>query len=388
MVYGGNAFGKHEGRAIFAVGGLPGEVVRVRITEDRGRYAVGVVEEVITPSPHRVSVPRCPYFRARTCGGCQWQHIDYAAQVEYKTEIVREQFRRIGRLPDAPVLPMIASPDEWFYRTHVTFHAAPNGELGFVAPEGRIVTPIHECYIIRPELLILRERLDGAGKHVRVMVGSDGSDDAVVADGTPPDEDESSGARPARASVTFTIGTERLGSKTFHVNGASFFQVNLAQTARLVELVLGALDLDAGSRALDLYAGVGLFTAFIAQQAAGVTAVELAASAVGDARRNLARFSNVTILEGAVESVLPRVKGRFDAAVIDPPRAGMKRAALDALIARAPRRIAYVSCDPSTLARDVRLLVDAGYTLTHVQPVDMFPHTYHIECVVGLEKSR
>ncbi len=385
MVYGGNALAKDDGRAVFVTGGLPGERVLATITQDRGRYAFAVVDEILTPSPYRLT-PRCPYFRARTCGGCQWQHIEYDQQLLYKTNIVKAQFRRIGKFEDAPVLPMIASPEAWFYRTHVTYHSSSAGELGFIAPDDHTITPIEECYIIRPELLAMRGAIHTTAGRVRCMVGSDGSEQVVsLSDDASPlaadNADDETIAPPSADKVTFTMhGT------AFRVSAGSFFQVNLAQAARVVGLVVDQLDLSGRELVLDLYAGVGLFTAFLAQGAKHVMAVELAPSAVSDARLNLAHLTNVDIYEGATEVMLPRIKGKFDAAVIDPPRAGMHAKATEALIALSPRRIAYVSCDPSTLARDARLLANAGYTLTHVQPIDMFPHTYHIECIAGFEK--
>ena len=169
--------------------------------------------------------------------------------------------------------------------------------------------------------------------------------------------------------------------RVFQVTGGSFFQVNLAQAETLVDLVLERLDLRGSEHVLDLYSGVGLFTAFLAERARRVSAVEVYAPAVRDAEVNLAEFANVDLRVGAVEAVLPR--GNFDAAVIDPPRAGVKPKALDALIARAPRKIVYVSCDPATLARDAKRLAASGYRLIDVQPVDMFPQTYHIESVAA-----
>lgn len=376
MVHGGNALAKVDGRAIFVTGGLPGEQVRVTITRDQDSYAFAVVDAVLEASPHRVA-PRCPYFRAGTCGGCQWQHIEYATQLEFKTSIVSEQFRRIGKFDAAPIRPMIASPEPWFYRTHVTFHRAANGEYGFVAPDDRTVTPVDECCIIRPELLALKSAITNGGKRARCMVGTDGVETTIVAGDEPPPA-----ASPARGEqVHFTIRGE-----TFQVNQNSFFQVNVAQAAVLVDLVLEHLALTGDERVLDLYAGVGLFSLFVARRARRVTLIEISRSAIYDARKNLAQFTHVEYIEAAVEQALPRFKRKIDAAVIDPPRAGMKAGALAALIALAPRKIAYVSCDPATLARDARALVDAGYALTSVQPVDMFPQTYHIECVAGFER--
>ncbi|MCK6577095.1 MAG: class I SAM-dependent RNA methyltransferase [Anaerolineae bacterium] len=387
MVYGGYAIGRADGRTLFVTGGLPGERVSARITRDQVRYAFAVVEQVIVPSPQRIT-PRCVHFRAKACGGCQWQHLDYEAQLAYKTEIVGEQFRRIGKFTNAPILPILASPDPWFYRTHVTFQVEPvSGRLGFVAPDDRTLIPIDECHILRPELMEMRQALDsGAGirqpghRRLRCMVGSDGSERVSVSF-RPDEADEDASANMPGGSVTFAIKDQ-----TFRVGAGSFFQVNLLQAEHLVDLVLEHLRLSGHERVLDLYSGVGLFTAFLAKRAAQVSAIESSPGAVADARVNLARFPKVEVREGLVEVVLPRFSGRFDSAVIDPPRAGMQRKALEALVAKRPRRIAYVSCDPTTLARDARRLVDAGYTLAHVRPLDMFPQTYHIECVAGFER--
>ncbi len=164
--------------------------------------------------------------------------------------------------------------------------------------------------------------------------------------------------------------------------------MNLPQAAALVDLVLDRLDLRGGESVLDLYAGVGLFTAFIAERASLVTSIESYPPAVTDADENLADLDNIDLIEGSVEAVLPDLEGPFDAAVLDPPRTGLDVRALDALAGHAPRRIVYVSCEPSTLARDAKRLVRHGYRLVDVQPVDMFPQTYHIECVAHFELAR
>ena len=153
MTYGGAALGRVEGKAIFVTGGLPGEVVRVIVEEDRAHYARARLLEVIEPSPDRLA-PRCPHFGfdATSCGGCHWQHIDYAAQLRFKTAIVREQLQRLGRIPDPPVRDIIPSPAQWQYRNHAQFHAAPDGALGFQAARSHRVVPIDECFAIAPPL--------------------------------------------------------------------------------------------------------------------------------------------------------------------------------------------------------------------------------------------
>ncbi|MCC6803010.1 MAG: class I SAM-dependent RNA methyltransferase [Anaerolineae bacterium] len=376
MTHGGRALGRHDGRPIFVPFGIPGERVRVRITQDRRSYAFAEVVDVLAESPERVT-PRCPHFGV--CGGCHWQHIGYAAQLRFKREVVAEQFARIGGLRDAVVHPTIPSPDPLLYRSHATFHVTSVGRLGFVGCDDRTVIPIDECHIIRPELRgwldSLRSERFAPAERVRLQVGS-GGERLIARSGGTSDEPDDEAALASADRVRY-----RVKDRQFQVTGGSFFQVNLPQAETLVDLVLERLSLTGSERVLDLYSGVGLFTAFLAARARRVTGIEVYAPAVRDAEVNLADFANVDLRIGAIETALPR--GRVDAAVVDPPRAGMKPKALDALVACAPRRIVYVSCDPATLARDARKLVESGYDLFDVQPVDMFPQTYHVESVAA-----
>jgi len=371
MVYGGNVLGRHDGRAIFVPYGIPGERITARITQDKGRFAYAEMIDVLDSAPERTA-PRCPHFGV--CGGCHWQHVGYPAQLIFKQQVVADQMRRIGGFQDVTVHPTIASPDPWAYRTHISLHVTADGRPGFVATDDRTVIPIDECHIIRPELLEMLESLSAekldAGERIRLQVGTDSDERLVAHDDTNTEK------------IHYVIKNRK-----FQVTGGSFFQVNLKQAETLVDLVLDRLSLKGRERLLDLYSGVGLFSAFLAEHASRVVAIESYPAAVRDAAANLADMPQTELVEGAVEQILPRLKGRFDAAVIDPPRAGMERKALDALVNRAPRKIVYVSCDPATLARDAKRFVEGGYRLVDVQPVDMFPQTYHIEAVAAFEKS-
>jgi 23S rRNA (uracil1939-C5)-methyltransferase len=373
MAHGGSAVGRHGGRAIFVPYAIPGERVTARIKQDGGRFAHAELLDVLEPSDARV-VPRCPHFGPGRCGGCHWQHVDYPAQLKFKQQIVAEQLARIGGFRDVLVRPIIPSPDPWYYRSHVSFHVADDGRLGFVATDNRTVIPIEACYIIRPELLEMFEELKSQeftpGERVRLQAGADSSE-RIIARGT---------QLLAETDSVHYVMKEHV----FRVSAGSFFQVNLPQTEVLIDLVLDRMALQGDERVLELYSGVGLFTAFVAQRAAHVTAVESYLPAVEDARRNLARFNNVELVEGTVENALRNLVGQYDAAVTDPPRAGMDSTVLEALANHAPRTIVYVSCDPATLARDSRRLSSYGYRLLDVQPVDMFPQTYHIEAVATL----
>lgn len=372
MAHGGSAVGRHDGRAVFVPYAIPGERVTARITQDKGRFANAEALDVLEASESRIT-PRCPHFGR--CGGCHWQHMDYPAQLEFKRQVVADQLARIGGFREAIVHPTIPSPDPWNYRSHITFHVTDDGRLGFVATDNQTVIPIEECHIVRPELVevfgVMKAQPFTPGERIRLQVGTHGSERMTA---------DSDGPLADLEAVHYAIK-----GRAFRVSAGSFFQVNLPQATALVDLVLDRLALRGTERVLDLYSGVGLFTAFLAERAAHVTAIESYPPAVEDAHLNLAPFANIELLEGAVETVLRRLKGRYDAAVTDPPRTGMDSAALDALVKRAPAKIVYVSCDPATLARDAKRLASSGYRLLDAQPVDMFPQTYHIETVATLE---
>jgi 23S rRNA (uracil1939-C5)-methyltransferase len=394
MAHGGSAIGHHDRRAIFVPYAIPGERITARITDDRSRYAFAEGVAVLEPSPHRVT-PRCPHFGPKRCGGCHFQHIDYAAQLDFKRDVVIDQFKRIGGLNHPPVGPTIPSPDEWAYRHHATFHADESGSLCYVGTDNTTLIPIEECHIIRPELLALLDELNFEDipelDRVRLQIGSAG--DLMVILSTKDDEaPELEVNMPV--SINFLLSDNEpvnlIGSshviytvrgRHFRVTAGGFFQVNLPQAETLVDLVLQKLNLQGGETVLDLYAGVGLFTAFIAERASLVTSVESYPPAVTDADENLSDLDNIDLIEGSVEDVLTELDGPYDAAVIDPPRTGVEPRVLDLLDELAPRCIVYVSCEPATLARDAKRLAAKDYRLVDAQPVDMFPQTYHIECV-------
>lgn len=401
MAHGGSALGRHEGRTIFVPYAIPGERITARIVQDKGRFARAQGVTLLDPSEARVT-PRCPHFGPGRCGGCQWQHIDYAAQLEFKQQVVIDQMERIGGFRDVIVHPTLPSPDPWQYRSHVTFHVTEDGRLGFVATDDEHVIPIEECHIIRPELLDLFYALDLSEisnlTRVRLQVGTEPEERMIListADNAPPEIETDV---PASISLLFEddqpmslIGSSHvhytIKGRVLQVTAGGFFQVNLPQAETLVNLVLDRLNLQGGESVLDLYAGVGLVTAFLAERAGLVTSVESYSPAVADADANLADFDNVELIEGSVEDVLPELQGPFEAAVLDPPRTGMETSALDALMALAPRKIVYVSCDPATLARDAKRMAAKGYQLRDVQPVDMFPQTFHIEAVAAFERE-
>ena len=392
MAHGGEALGRHEGKVYFVPFGIPGEAVEIEVTEDHGSYARGRIRQILTPSPERVPPP-CPHFGA--CGGCHLQHIAYEAQLRYKTEIVRDQLRRIGRIENPPVRSAVPSPDPYGYRNHLQFSVASDGRLGFQAMRSHQVVPIVRCWIAHPMLQELYEALDIEGLPLRRLTLRCGvrTGDRMVIFETEGDEPPALETDLRVSLVLLTrkekaiplIGldylTEEVGGVRFRISAPSFFQTHTAVAEALVRQVVEWADLHGTEAVLDAYCGVGLFTAHLAPRARRVVGVEAHPAAAADARHNLAAFPHVEILSGTVEAVVPSLKEPFDVVVVDPPRAGCSREALEALLARSPRRWIYVSCDPATLARDARRLLDAGYQLVAVQPFDMFPQTYHIEAV-------
>lgn len=392
ITHGGAALGRHEGRAIFVPYTLPGETARVEITEYKGRYAFARLVEVVKPSPDRIEPP-CRHFG--NCGGCQWQHASYPAQLQYKTEIVVDQLTRIGKIAAPTVHATLPDPSGWAYRNHAQFHPAKGGNLGFQAASSNRTIVINECPILHPLLSDLYTTLDIDTQDLRrlsLRAGTETGDQMLVFemnDDMPPGLEID---LPVSCVLLLSDGqhanlighnhiTEVVAGHSYRISAPSFFQVNTPQAAQLVQLVTEYLGLQGSETVLDAYCGVGLFTAHLAERAGFVIGIELAPAAIDDLLENTADHDNVDVIEGPVEAVLPDLDAPIDAVVVDPPRAGLDRFALDALVEHRPSQLVYVSCDPATLARDAKRLITAGYRLIAVQPVDMFPQTYHVESV-------
>lgn len=403
--YGGEAIGRlPDGRVVFVPYAVPGEVVRVRLTEVRPRYARGEVVTILEPSPDRVP-PRCPHFGR--CGGCHYQHLSYAAQLTAKTGIVRDQLERLGGLHDVPLRPMVPSPQPWGYRNHVQFHLDGEGRLGFQAWRSHEVVPVEQCFLpvdairaVWPHLHIAPE----AGvNRVHLRAGADGELMLLLRGPSPtpppfevdfplsavylPEGDE--------AGLTVLSGHSyqvmEVKGRLFRVSASSFFQVNQAIAGVIVDHLLEHLPLTPETTLLEVYAGVGLFSAFLAPKVGRLLAVESSPSACADFEVNLDAFEHVELYEAPAEVALPYLLARDEYAqvvVVDPPRSGLLKEVLDALVAMQPEVLAYVSCDPATLARDARRLTRKGYRLKQITPFDMFPQTHHIETVSFWERMR
>jgi 23S rRNA (uracil1939-C5)-methyltransferase len=363
------------GVVVFVPHALADEEVEVELVHQRKTFARGRLVRVLKPSPQRVA-PVCPHFGA--CGGCQLQHLDYAAQVAFKTQAVREQLTRIGKLDVPEVRDCVPSPKPWHYRNRIQLVASPSGRLGYYAAHSHAVVEIDACPIAHEKLNeLLHEATHNRNADLRVSVHT--GEILKIGDW-----------RLATAQQSLNLQSqfsERIGAHTYTVSAQSFFQVNSYVAALLVNEVLAALAVQPNDAVLDLFCGAGLFTLPISLRAGAVLGVENNASAVADARVNLRGCSNARLLLADVGHALHQKEithQRWDAVVLDPPRAGVAREALAKLAQLHVPKLVYVSCDPATLARDLKFLCANGYTLRYAQPLDMFPQTHHVETVAVL----
>jgi len=400
LTYGGEALGRLEdGRAVFVPFALPGERVRARLVEEKRNHARADLVEVLSPSAERIA-PRCAHFGV--CGGCHYQHLPYPAQLAAKTTILREQLERIGRFSDPPVQEAVASPDAYHYRNHVQFHLTPGGKLGYIQRRPEQVFAVRECHL--PEELINAtwpqlEFEPGAGlERVGLRLGVE-DDLQLILEGRDPQPPELSIEELRLSAVHLSptgalvlAGSEyvvmEVAGRLLRVSAGSFFQVNTPMAAAMVEHLLANLPLGATSTVLEVYCGVGLFSAFLAPRVGRLIAIEASPSAAEDFVANLDEFDNVELYEAPADQVLPQLDLQPDAILLDPPRAGLERGALEAVLRLQASVVAYVSCDPSTLARDARRLAEGGYHLDSITPFDLFPQTFHIESISFWSKGK
>lgn len=382
VAHGGHFVARHEGRVIFVRHTLPGEPVVVEVTEgDEGsKFLRADAVEVLSPSADRVSPP-CPFAGPGRCGGCDFQHVSLPAQRGLKAAVVAEQLSRLAGLDvDVVVEPVPGDHEGLDWRTRVQLAVDRDGRPGLRRHRSREIEHVDRCLIAHPDLPPVLDRtwpgLDGVeaivsttGERLRVLTGPGGIE---------PDGPE--------------VLHEDVAGRAFEVSGSGFWQVHPGAADALVSAVLEALAPQPGERALDLYSGVGLFSAFLARavgQDGSVVAVEADPVAVADAERNLADLPQVTPVVDRVERALRlgAVGDRCDVVVLDPPRVGAKRDVVSAVAGLEPRAVAYVACDPGALARDVAIFAEHGYRLASLRAFDIFPMTHHVECVALLTRS-
>ncbi len=377
---GGTVIAHVDGRTAFVRGALPGEHVRIRITEARAKFLRAETVEVLRASAHRVEPP-CPWAAAGTCGGCDLQHVDVAEQRAMKSEIVAQALRRVWEAP-IPVHALPGGPLHW--RTSVRWSIDADGHPGLLAPRSHRVTRIARCLLASPGIDVAdlpAQRMPGH-RTVLTREGSDGDVSITVDPGT---TDAMQVAGPGR--VTRTVH-----HRAWRISAGTFWQVHREAATALVDTVLAHAMPAEGEHWWDLYAGAGLFSAFLGEAvgpAGRIDAVEESASAVADARRALHDLPQVRLHERSVDAwVRDPNAGRPHGVVLDPPRAGAGRAVTDAMIAARPARIVTVACDPMPLARDLATLVDAGYRVQAVEAFDLFPMTHHVETIAVLSDDQ
>ena len=374
----GEALASLNGDSIPVPFTIPGETVEVEVTEGNKDPKSVALTRVIHPSPHRVQPP-CPYFGE--CGGCQWQHIAYSRQLEIKRHILKHHLEETGGISEPYVTDTIPSPSTTAYRNHARFSVNRDGKLGFTHAGTRRHLQIDRCLLMHHPINSVLSGLQGRGKGLRqvsVRCGVATGDLLVQPRLDNPGLEFESGQ-------TYLI--ESLFSYPFRVSSPSFFQVNTPQAERMASELRDRLHPTGDELLADAYGGVGTFAVLLAPYYRQIITLEESPSAIEDALINCQPFPNVTVVKGKSEDVLPTLDARPDTVILDPPRTGCHPTVLDFLNNLAPRKIAYVSCAPNTLARDLRILINGGYRLREAVPIDMFPQTHHVESISILERS-
>jgi 23S rRNA (uracil1939-C5)-methyltransferase len=375
LLPGGVGLTHAEGLTLFVSLAAPGDVLRVKIDRVQGTVAFASIVEILKPGSARVEPP-CPYFGR--CGGCDFQQLTYDAQLEMKVEIIRDCLQRIAKVDSLPKIPITPSTNQWRYRARANWQVDSAAKLlGYFEARSNLVCDVEYCAVLAPELqetleqvrrALVTETADRPVRSVDVAVGDEG----VSVD-------------PPLAGFTTDTIRRVIASETYYFNAETFFQVN---HDLLPPLITAAIADSAGKTAVDLYSGVGLFTLPLSRRYDHVTAVEAYPLATTFAKLNLehAERKNVTVATLGVAEWLKHYRSFEppDFLLLDPPRAGCESIVINGIINLRPQRIAYVSCDPATLARDLRKLLAGGYTLDSVAAFDMFPQTHHVETLVHL----
>lgn len=406
MAHGGRALGRYRGQTVFVPYTIPGEMVQARLRPARGKARIADGKTLLTVSADRVA-PQCPHFGPGRCWACQWQHIAYPSQCLLKQDVLADQLSRLGGWSDttleAALRPTVPSPQTYGYNAHMTFSRTAEGYYGHPREDSKTIEPIETCLVLHPDLLALLQSLEldfPQVSRLKVARGDDGAQ-MLILSLTTEAEPELEADFPISVNLLLPdnepvnlIGEAHLryhiGERVLRVTAGSFFRANIPQVEALCNALLQALNLQGGEAVLDLYGGVGVYSAFIAAHAQLVTLVESYPPAATDAEANLAHAANVDIIEGTVEDFLAEISAEaahYDIAIVDPPAHGMSAEAMHHLLEIAPSRIAYIGGDPASLARDSRQLARGGYTLAHAQVIDFAPQTYYIEALAIFDKT-
>lgn len=436
MTHEGQGVGRINNFTVFVDGALKGETVQIKVIKINKNYAVGKLLKVVVPSASRVE-PFCSAYKR--CGGCSLQHMSYDAQLDFKTETVRENLKRIGKLEDVVVHGTLGMKDAFRYRNKAQYPVGMVKDelaIGFYAKRSHDIIHSDECWIQdetsnRVKVIVRKFMIDygisayneierkGLVRHVMTRTGFKTGEIMVVVVINGEDlpgkqklaerltseipEVKSIFLNVNRQNTNIILGnknikvygqdtiTDCIGKYKFEISPLSFFQVNPVQTEVLYNKALEYANLSGTETVFDLYCGIGTISLFLSEKAKKVYGVEVVEDAIEDAKKNarINGVSNAEFITGEAERVIPEMykQGiKADVVVVDPPRKGCDAALLETLVSMQPERIVYVSCNPSTLARDLNYLDANGFRTVEVQPVDMFPFTPHVECVTLMSK--
>ncbi|HZE34616.1 MAG TPA: class I SAM-dependent RNA methyltransferase [Actinoallomurus sp.] len=400
---GGSCVARHEGRVVFVRHTLPGERVRARITQETKNFLRADAVEILEAAPDRVPAP-CPFSGPGRCGGCDWQHVALPAQRLLKAAVVKEQLRRVAGIEREVVVEEVpGAPDGLGWRTRMQFSVRRDGAVGLKRHRSHTIEPIDECLIAHPQVEVLgieRKRWTGAAGVEAIASAGTGDRLAVLS--------TRGRARVPRmdAPVRLISGKpdkppfvrEEVADRLWQVSGSGFWQVHPGAAQLLADAVIEALEPRRGEVAVDLYCGAGLFAGVLGESIGPdglVVGIESDAQSVKDARFNLRDLPHVSIERGEVETVLDEIQfgrgktklNRADLVVLDPPRTGAGPDVVKRIAELAGRRIAYVSCDPATLSRDLALFSEQGWALSGLRAFDAFPMTQHVELLATLVRG-
>ncbi|MGD2180921.1 23S rRNA (uracil(1939)-C(5))-methyltransferase RlmD [Lusitaniella coriacea] len=430
----GDGVGHFEGRAVFVPQTVTGDRAIARLVRVKPKYAYGQLLNLLNPSPHRIR-PRC--IVADKCGGCQWQHISDEYQQHLKQQQIIQAIERIGGFASPPVVPLLFATDALHYRNKATYpldrNAQGNVRAGYYRQGTHQIVNLNQCPVqderLNPLLAEIKQDIQDRGwsiynekthqgklRHLSLRIGRRTGEMLLTLVSANPSLSQvetqaeewmqrypllvgvALNCNPGKTNTIFgeqtrciagqTYLSERFGGLEFHLRPETFFQINTEIAEGLLAAIQERLELQGNETVLDAYCGIGTFSLPLAKQVREVIGIEVQESAVEQARENatINAIANATFHAGTVKDKISHLETRPDIVLLDPPRKGCDRAVIETLLEMHPRQIAYISCKPATLARDLKLLCQTGkYQLTHIQPADFFPQTAHVECVAFLQ---
>lgn len=407
MSHSGEGVARNDGKVVFIPYAIQGEVVEANIREEKKNYSRGILRNIIDKSLYRIE-PKCPYYFK--CGGCSYQHIAYPQQLKIKQKIVDEILHRIGGIKTI-TNNVKNMEDPWHYRNKVLWHINEDldgKKMGFYHYRTKKLIEVKDCPILQPRLNVvsslIRKSLSGISieENSSVMIRQSSKSKEVVVEFMNCDPDQKVLSRLSKEVISIYSNKngktrllfgqdfirEEAGKYVFYLGPDDFFQINSEQIGLLINTVSKYLNLSGCKKIIDAYCGVGIFSINIARKVSWVMGIDSNKKAIGHAKTNATvnKITNCQFIAGLCEKILPAIQKPFDCIIVDPPRTGLKKVIIQAIFHILPKEIIYISCDPGTLARDLKQFAENNYQVVHVQPIDMFPQTSHIENVALLRK--